>query len=259
VVTSSSFTAYNYSTKLGPKPYNEEMRKIYNNFVIALLHNKFNLQKDKFTNYAEIIKFLEQFQGDRLFSGAYLSKLKYRGMFEKVPLTDKSVEFIYHVKKKFPDFDETRFVFSKSVRKLPSSATKPYNPVYINTKKVKSPSRFDFCNMLPLQNSLLHFYRTGIAYLFFILPYFILLFMSIKDNPSEVYTYINELEVELAKYKDPGLRPDTSRDIYTGDYFEFLTKASATTSSDEALGNLFKFSEDIKARTEFPPHIKKSS
>jgi hypothetical protein len=252
----SSITAYNYSTKLGRKPYNGEMRKIYNNFVIALLHNKFNLQKDKFSNYAEIIKFLEQFQGDRLFSGAYLSKLKHHGMLEKVPLTDKSVEFINYVKKEFPDFDETRFVFNKSVRKLP---LKSYSPVSINTKEVKSPSRSDFSNMLPLQSSLLHFYRTCIIYLFFILPYFILLFMTIKDNPSEVYTYINEFEVELAKYKDPGIRPDSSRDLYTGDYFEFLTNASASTSSEAALGDPFKYSEDVKMRTESPLDKKKSS
>jgi hypothetical protein len=253
----SSITAYNYSTKLGRKPYNGEMRKIYNNFVIALLHNKFNLQRDKFTNYAEIIKFLEQFQGDRLFSGAYISKLKSHGMLEKVPLNDKSVEFINYVKKEFPDFDDTSFVFSKSVRKLP---LKSYSPAPSDTKEeVKSPSRFGFSNMLPLQSSLLHFYRTRVAYLFFTLPYFILLFMAIKDNPSDVYTYINEFEVELAKYKDPGVRPDSSRDLYTGDYFEFLTNASANTHPEAALMDPFKCSEDVKVPTESPTYNKKSS
>lgn len=47
--------------------------------------------------------------------------------------------------------------------------------------------------------------------------------MTIKDNPSEVYTYINEFEVELAKYQDPALRPDISRDLYIGNNLEDLT------------------------------------
>jgi hypothetical protein len=54
----------NYATN---KPsYDEEMRLVYINFIKALLHNKLNLHKSKFMNYEEIIKFMEEFQGDRL-------------------------------------------------------------------------------------------------------------------------------------------------------------------------------------------------
>ena len=90
--------------------YDEESRLIYINFVIALVHNKLNLHLSKFNNYGEVLKFLEGFKGDKLFSKSYISVLKLKGQFQKVPLTEKSEEFILYVKKRFPSFDEAEYI-----------------------------------------------------------------------------------------------------------------------------------------------------
>lgn len=106
------YTKY-YSTR---PSYNEEMRVIYTNFIKALLHNKLNLNKERFEKYEEIIKFLEGFQGDKLFSRKHVSKIKTQGEFERVPLTPKSKEFINYVKRTFNEFDEFEFVLIKPIK-----------------------------------------------------------------------------------------------------------------------------------------------
>jgi len=104
--TNSVFSKY-YSTK--ERVYSEEMRVIYTNFIKALLHNRLNLNAKRFKKRDDIIKFLENFQGDVLFTRHQISMLKNKGEFERIPLTPKSKEFINYVKKEFPDFDGFEF------------------------------------------------------------------------------------------------------------------------------------------------------
>jgi hypothetical protein len=103
-----------YSTKT---PYNEEMRVIYTNFIKALVHNRLNLDMRKFKKQEDIINYLEQFQGDKLFTRAQISKFKAQGEFERVPLTPKSKEFINYVKATFNDFDGFEFALVKPITK----------------------------------------------------------------------------------------------------------------------------------------------
>lgn len=103
-----------YSTKAS---YSKEMGVIYINFTKALLHNKLNLDKNRFDKNAKIIDFLEGFQGDKLFTRHHITKLKNQGEFDRVPLTPKSKEFINYVKREFPDFDGFEFALVKPITK----------------------------------------------------------------------------------------------------------------------------------------------
>jgi hypothetical protein len=102
-----------YSTKRHKKSYSKELGVIYANFTIALLHNKLNLDRTKFKNYSNIIKFLEEYKGDKLFTSHYISQLR-KIEFKKVPLTDQSLDFINYVKKTFPEFNEYDFYYKPS-------------------------------------------------------------------------------------------------------------------------------------------------
>jgi hypothetical protein len=102
-----------YNTK---GTYNKEMGIIYINFVKALVHNRLNLDNNKLKKREEIINFLEEFQGDKLFTKDLITRLKNQGEFERVPLTPKSKEFINYVKRKFPEFDEFEFVLIKPIK-----------------------------------------------------------------------------------------------------------------------------------------------
>lgn len=103
-----------YSTK---KSYSKEMGIIYTNFIKALLHNRLNLDSTRFKKRAEIIDFLEGFQGDKLFTRHHITTLKNQGEFERVPLTPKSKEFINYVKATFNDFDGFEFALVKPITK----------------------------------------------------------------------------------------------------------------------------------------------
>lgn len=109
--TNRVFLKY-YSTK----KYSPEMRVIYTNFIRALLNHKFNLDASKFNKNDEIISYLENFQGDKLFSRNHITVIK-QGDFERVPLTPKSKEFIKYVQKEFPDFDGFEFTLIKPITK----------------------------------------------------------------------------------------------------------------------------------------------
>jgi hypothetical protein len=187
------------------QPYSEEMRIIYINFVKALLHNKLNLHKSKFNNYGEIIKFLEDFKGDKLFSKPYISKLKSDGQFKKVPFTKESEQFIFYIKKKFPNFDEAKFILpypgsegtpGKLKNKLTNykasgseTKNKDYSllgSVFNKTYSTRN-NTFGFINLL----------YTISTFLFLMLPYSILFLLAIKDNPSELFSFIEELDSDV--------------------------------------------------------------
>jgi hypothetical protein len=194
----------------GKQPYNEEMRILYTNFVKALLHNKLNLHKNKFKNYGEIIKFLEDFKGDKLFSKPYISKLKSDGQFKKVPFTKESEQFIFYIKKKFPNFNEAKFILpypsseetpDKLKNKLTNykaSGLEIKNKGYFllgrafNKTYLTKYNTFGFINLL----------YTISTFLFLILPYSILFLLAIKDNPSELLPYIEELDLDSDRAED---------------------------------------------------------
>jgi hypothetical protein len=114
-------TRHRYSTK---KAYGEEMRVIYTNFIKALLHNKLNLDLSRFKKQEDIISYLEEFQGDKLFARNQISKLKNQGEFERIPLTPKSKEFIKYIQREFPDFDGFEFTLIKPITLKESQDTK---------------------------------------------------------------------------------------------------------------------------------------
>jgi hypothetical protein len=122
-----------YSTKAS---YSKEMGIIYTNFTKALLHNRLNLNKDRLGKNAEIIDFLEGFQGDKLFTRNHITKLKNQGEFERVPLTPKSKEFINYVKRIFNEFDEFEFVLVKPI-KYPKVTTTKVQPTIVEPVKVQ--------------------------------------------------------------------------------------------------------------------------
>lgn len=90
-------TEKNYSTKRH-KSYSKKLGAIYQlAHIIALqfygiAHNKLNLDRTKLKSYSNIIKYLEGYKGDKLFTNAYISKLRHKGEFKKVPLTSESLE-----------------------------------------------------------------------------------------------------------------------------------------------------------------------
>jgi hypothetical protein len=141
-----------------------------------------------FKNYGEIIQFLEEFQGDKLFSRAYISKLKSEGQFKRVPLTDKSKEFIFYIKNKFPKFNETKFV-------LANSMSRGRTPVKLNHKLTQPKiSEIDKNSSISLYS-----YYTISTFLFLMLPYFILFLLAIKDSPSVLFSIIKEFETDISR------------------------------------------------------------
>jgi hypothetical protein len=212
------------------QPYNEEMRIIYINFVKALLHNKLNLQKSKFNNYGEIIKFLEEFQGDKLFSKPYISKLKSDGQFSKVPFSEKSEQFIFYVKKKFPNFNEAKFILpypgsEETPGKLKNKLTNyKVKGSEMNNKGYPLLGRV-FNKTYPTRNNTfgsINLLYTISTFLFLMLPYSILFLLAIKDNPSELFSFIEELDSDSNRaddytHKDLDNQPwyeSTSSDFY---------------------------------------------
>jgi hypothetical protein len=128
----------NYSTKIH-KSYSKELRAIYVNFTVALLHNKLNIDKNKFNNYSSIIKFLENHKGDKLFTRHYVSKLKNTKEFKRIPLTSESLDFINYVKKTFPEFNDSLFVYNSVTSPqsyIPSAPEAKYTEVTTKATEV---------------------------------------------------------------------------------------------------------------------------
>lgn len=187
--------------------YDEETRLIYINFVIALVHNKLNLHLSKFNNYGEVLKFLEGFKGDKLFSKSYISVLKLKGQFQKVPLTEKSEEFILYVKKRFPSFDEAEFVFQPTntlhLDKSMILHTTPPSKNRLFSKSLDKENRYIYKpkpskQAYTLFFKLLHFIT---IITFIIIPYFVLFLFIAKDLLPELLNLIEELDTDLESNK----------------------------------------------------------
>ena len=126
------------------RSFNSEMGGIYINFIKALVHNKLNL---KFNTQKEIINFLENYKGDKLFTQSYISALKRRGgEFEKVTLTPQSEDFLKYVKTQFPEFNDSDFILGgktgKTVKGKTTSKDSKKKPVVVGkaTKIKKKPA-----------------------------------------------------------------------------------------------------------------------
>lgn len=249
----------NYSTKRH-KSYSKELGAIYVNFIIALLHNKLNLDRTKLKSYSNIIKFLEGYKGDKLYTKGYLSKLRYRGEFKKVPLTSESLDFINYVKKTFPDFNDSYFVYKHPTNTLKYSypatttQTKPKASVLSLRSKLKLQS---------LPNKYLWIYEE-IAYFFILLPYFILLILAIKDNPELFDVYIKEWKSEIytntqTKDIDEYLNIDTYPDFVAvapqtengyADITDFYGRIEGVSSGNfEDVPSRWPYSNNISANT----------
>jgi hypothetical protein len=136
-----------YSTK---KSYNEEMKVIYTNFIKALLHNKLNLDKDRFKKQEDIISYLEKYQGEKLFNRNQISRLKNQGEFERVPLTPQSKDFINYVKREFPEFDEFEFVLIKPIKNTKAASAKATTTSKVRASEAKAATVVESINVEPL-------------------------------------------------------------------------------------------------------------
>lgn len=165
--------------------YSKELRAIYVNFTVALLHNKLNIDKNKFNNYSSIIKFLENHKGDKLFTRHHISKLRYTKEFKRIPLTSESLDFINYVKKTFPEFNDSLFVYKPSTIYPKDQQAK--------AKTAKHSLRSIYLWILACWYAIYEKFN----YLFIILPCFILLILAIKDNPELLDAYIKEWNTEL--------------------------------------------------------------
>jgi hypothetical protein len=200
-----------YSTN---RSYNKEMGTIYVNFAKALLHNRLNLDNKKFKKHEEIIKFLEGFKGDKLFTRHYISKLKNKGgEFEKIPFTPECKEFIEYVKTVFPKFKEAEFILgTKSLNKTSSkritkaTSIKKSKAVIKKSKIINKPikrvtkglfsmvklvAKFKAFIVIIQKILLLEDIYTGIAFLFIQMPYLVLALLAFLDNP-ELYKKLTE-------------------------------------------------------------------
>lgn len=220
----------NYSTKRDKRTYSKELSIIYTNFTIALVHNKLNLDRTKFKNYIKIIEFLEEYRGDKLFSSTYISQLK-NNEFNRVPLTEQSLDFINYVKKTFPDFNHTLFVTStypqgvlrekleQANNLVPSQSgyipsISEAKPIKVTTKDIEIPTKTTNINTTysgsvgtaaqdqktkttSISFNLLSSIYKKINYLYLILPCFILLILAVMDNPELLNEYIKEWITEL--------------------------------------------------------------
>lgn len=201
--------------------YDEETRLIYINFVIALVHNKLNLHLSKFNNYGEVLKFLEGFKGDKLFSKSYISVLKLKGQFKKVPLTEKSEEFILYVKKRFPSFDEAGFVFqptdtlhldkSKTLQTITPSKNRLFSKsINEENQHIYKPKPIKLSYTYTLFFKLMH---SIITLTLIFIPYFVLFLFTAKDLLPELLDLTKEIETDLELIK---ARPYVYGYDYTG-------------------------------------------
>ena len=101
-----------YSRTVGSmsKRYKNVEEIAIRNFVKALLTNELNLSVSKFSGYSDIVSYIQGY-GYTL-SVNYISQLKRRGNFVKVPKTVETINFAEYVKIKFPKFDTGRFFIS---------------------------------------------------------------------------------------------------------------------------------------------------
>lgn len=85
--------------------YKSKDELIIRNFIKALLNNNLNLEKDSFNNYREIVDYIKDFKPEYNISENYISQLKRRGNFVKVPRNEFGELFVDYVKIRFPNFD----------------------------------------------------------------------------------------------------------------------------------------------------------
>jgi hypothetical protein len=89
--------------------YNSNIELFARNFVKALLVNELGLNINSFENYKHIVSYLKKYNSDIKINENYISQLKRRGMFVKVPWSIENDKFANYVKLKFPNFDSNKF------------------------------------------------------------------------------------------------------------------------------------------------------
>jgi hypothetical protein len=73
------------SSSINLNKYNSNIELITRNFVKALLNNQLGLNLNSFENYKHIVSYLRKYDNDIKISENYISQLKRRGSFVKVP------------------------------------------------------------------------------------------------------------------------------------------------------------------------------
>lgn len=247
--------------------YNDEMRIIYVNFIKALLNNKFNLDKTKFKNYLEIIKFLEKFQGDKLFTQSHISNIKYKGKFEKVPLTPKCEKFIKYVKQTFPNFNSSNFALTKHAHNNVKTKTlnKLLTFIKVNilnkilltfNQKITKLKIATFLKKVLLLDNI----DEGITFLFIQLPYLIVI-LFILDNPDTFKDLFYDSE-NIDEYKTPYFWSDYTKDsglITNSEYYIYSNPEVLDTENITHLTTDFKNTQNIiHSTTDFIDNKSKS-
>ena len=96
------------SSSVNLNKYSNNIELIVRNFVKALLNNQLGLDINSFENYKHIVSFLSKYSNDIKISENYISQLKRRGSFVKVPWSIENEKFVNYVKLKFPNFDSNK-------------------------------------------------------------------------------------------------------------------------------------------------------
>lgn len=96
------------SSSVNLNKYSNSIELIVRNFVKALLNNQLGLDINSFENYKHIVSFLSKYSNDIKISENYISQLKRRGSFVKVPWSIENEKFVNYVKLKFPNFDSNK-------------------------------------------------------------------------------------------------------------------------------------------------------
>lgn len=85
--------------------YNNDFELVIRNFIKALLNNELGLDIKRFNGYKSIVTFIRSYNDEINISENYISQLKRRGSFVKVPWSIEAEKFVNYVKIKFPNFD----------------------------------------------------------------------------------------------------------------------------------------------------------
>lgn len=96
------------SSSINLNKYSYNLELIARNFVKALLNNQLGLDINSFENYKHIVSYLSKYSSDIKISENYISQLKRRGSYVKVPWSIENEKFVNYVKLKFPTFDSNK-------------------------------------------------------------------------------------------------------------------------------------------------------
>ena len=80
------------------------------NFLKGLMNNSYNLKRDLFENYKDIIDYIHQYKPTYKLTPNILAQMKRKGVIKRPVLkNNETLDFVEYIKIKFPNFDEDLF------------------------------------------------------------------------------------------------------------------------------------------------------